>query len=143
MNKIFTTLLTLPLLFLAYGHVALAQVAQGPGGLSAAMVQLFPLVLIFGVFWFLLIRPQMKKQKQHQALVAAVKKGDEVILSSGVYGKVTQVIDAVKVEVEIAPGVKVKAAKGMLADVLTKPVMTANKTDEKPSLRSMFGAKKK
>ncbi|MDI9313502.1 MAG: preprotein translocase subunit YajC [Hydrotalea sp.] len=142
MKKIITTLLTLPLLSLAMANVAVAQ-AAAPGDLSSAMLQLFPLVLIFGVFWFLLIRPQMKKQKQHQALVAAVKKGDEVVLSSGVYGKITQVVDAVKVEVEIAPGVKVKAAKAMLADVLTKPVATAAKADDKPSLKSLFGAKKK
>ncbi len=111
------------------GGFAGVAAAQTPtGGVPGAMLQLLPLVLIFGVFWFLLIRPQMKKQKEHQALVAAVKKGDDVILSSGVYGKVSQIVDETRVEVEIASGVKVKVAKNMLADVLNKPVAVAKST---------------
>ncbi|MCX8515658.1 MAG: preprotein translocase subunit YajC [Alphaproteobacteria bacterium] len=108
---------------LSWAHQAAAQAAGGD--MQSALLQLLPLVLIFGVFWLLLIRPQMKKQRDHQKKVAAVKKGDEVILSSGVYGKVVQLVDDIKVEVEIASGVKVKVAKAMLADVLTKPAPQA------------------
>ncbi len=130
-NKNFLrTFSTVSLLTLSVGGgFAGVAAAQTPtGGVPGAMLQLLPLVLIFGVFWFLLIRPQMKKQKEHQALVAAVKKGDDVILSSGVYGKVSQIVDETRVEVEIASGVKVKVAKNMLADVLNKPVAAAKST---------------
>lgn len=90
--------------------------AAAPGGASF-IVQLLPLVLIFAVFYFLLIRPQQKKMKEHRALIEAVKKGDQVITAGGLVGKVVRV-DETYVDVEIAQGVKVKVVKSTLSDVL-------------------------
>ncbi|MBC6981758.1 preprotein translocase subunit YajC [Caulobacter sp. 17J80-11] len=82
----------------------------------AFVVQFAPLLLIFVLFYFLLIRPQQKKAKEHQALVEAVKRGDTVVLSNGMIGKVTRVEDA-EAMVEIAQGVNVRVVKSMIADV--------------------------
>ncbi len=95
---------------------AQASGAAGPGGPMAVLVQMAPLLLIFIIFWFLLIRPQQQKQKQHRAMIDAVKKGDSIVTGGGLIGKVTKV-DAETVEVEIASGVKVKALKATLADI--------------------------
>ena len=96
-----------------------AQAASAAGGTSGStmFMQLAPLVLIFAVFYFLLIRPQQKRMREHQGKVAAVKKNDTVVTGGGLVGKVTKVDDDY-VEVEIASGVKVKAVKSTLADVV-------------------------
>ena len=96
---------------------AFAQTAGGPASGSGISVQMAPLVLIFVVFYFLLIRPQQKRMKAHKAKIDAVKKGDQVITGGGLLGKVTRV-DEIYAEVEIAPGMKVKAVKSTLTDVL-------------------------
>ena len=96
---------------------AFAQTAGGPASGSGILVQMAPLVLIFVVFYFLLIRPQQKKMKEHKAKIDAVRKGDQVITGGGLLGKVTRV-DEIYAEVEIAPGMKVKAVKSTLTDVL-------------------------
>ena len=96
---------------------AFAQTAGGPASGSGILVQMAPLVLIFVVFYFLLIRPQQKRMKAHKAKIDAVKKGDQVITGGGLLGKVTRV-DEIYAEVEIAPGMKVKAVKSTLTDVL-------------------------
>ena len=90
------------------------------GGAASFFVQIFPLLLIFVIFYFLLIRPQQRRVKQHQATIAAVKKGDQVITGGGIRGKVTKVDDT-EAEVEIASGVKVRAVKATITDVLTTP----------------------
>jgi preprotein translocase subunit YajC len=101
-----------------------AQAAPASGGGAALIANMLPLVLIFVIFWFLMIRPQQQKMKQHRAMIDAVKKGDGVITGGGLIGKVTKV-DGDVIEVEIASGVKVKAMKGTLSDVtphgVTKP----------------------
>ena len=76
-----------------------------------------PLVLIFVVFYFLLIRPQQKKMKAHKAKIDAVKKGDQVVTGGGLVGKVVRV-DDIYADVELAPGMKVKAVKATLTDVM-------------------------
>ncbi|MBJ7440233.1 MAG: preprotein translocase subunit YajC [Sphingopyxis sp.] len=96
---------------------AFAQTAGGPASGSGILVQMAPLVLIFVVFYFLLIRPQQKRMKAHKAKIDAVKKGDQVITGGGLLGKVMRV-DEIYAEVEIAPGMKVKAVKSTLTDVL-------------------------
>ena len=96
---------------------AFAQTAGGPASGSGILVQMAPLVLIFVVFYFLLIRPQQKRMKAHKAKIDAVKKGDQVITGGGLLGKVTRV-DEIYAEVEIAPGMKVKAVKSTLTDVI-------------------------
>lgn len=96
---------------------AYAQAAGGPGGAFASFV---PLILIFAIMYFLLIRPQQKKVKEHAAMVAALRRGDEVVTQGGLIGKVTKVMDDEKVEVEISQGVKVKVVKNTVAQVLNK-----------------------
>lgn len=85
-----------------------------------ALGQFIPLILIFAIMWFLLIRPQQKKIKEHKAMVEAVRKGDQVITQGGLIGKITRVKDADEVEVEIASGVKVRLVKNTIAQVLSK-----------------------
>jgi len=82
----------------------------------AFVMQFVPLLLIFGIFYFLLFRPQQQAAKLHREKVNAVKKGDMVVTGGGLIGKVTRV-DEAQVEIEIAPNVKVKALKGTLSDV--------------------------
>ena len=93
----------------------------------AAVVQFLPFVAIFVLFYFLLIRPQQKRAKEHAALIGAVKRGDTVVLSSGMIGKVTRVEDA-EVNVEIAPSVNVRVVKGMIAEVRNRTAIAANDT---------------
>ena len=76
-------------------------------------------VLLFGLFYFLMIRPQQRRMKQHQEMLAGLKRGDNVVLSSGVHGKIVRVEDAT-VGVEIATGVTVKVRKGMIAEVTAR-----------------------
>jgi preprotein translocase subunit YajC len=82
--------------------------------------QFLPLILIFAIMYFLLIRPQQKKLKDHQAMVEAVRRGDQVITQGGIVGKVIKVRDDGEVEVEIADGVKVRVIKSTLANVVSK-----------------------
>ncbi|WP_299843614.1 preprotein translocase subunit YajC [uncultured Roseovarius sp.] len=85
-----------------------------------ALGQFIPLILIFAIMWFLLIRPQQKKMKEHKAMVEAVRKGDQVITQGGIIGKISRVKDADEVEIEIASGVKVRLVKNTIAQVLSK-----------------------
>jgi preprotein translocase subunit YajC len=98
---------------------AFAQAAGGAGG-PDLLTSMLPLVLIFVVFYFLLIRPQQKKAKAHRDMVEAVRRGDNVVTAGGVMGKVTKVVDDTTVQVEIAEGVKIKVLKGTLSDVRSK-----------------------
>ena len=86
-----------------------------------AFAQFMPLILIFAIMYFLLIRPQQKKVKEHQAMVAAVRRGDEVVTQGGLIGKVSKVKDGEnELEVEIADGVKVRVVQNTSADVKSK-----------------------
>jgi preprotein translocase subunit YajC len=87
---------------------------------GGAIAQFLPLILIFGIMYFLLIRPQQKKAKQHQAMVAALRRGDQVVTQGGIIGKVSKVKDDGDLEVEIAEGVKVRVVKATIAQVLSK-----------------------
>ena len=95
---------------------AYAQTAGGPGGGQAALMQFLPLVFIFVIFYFLMIRPQQRRMKEHRAMIDAVKKGDTVVTAGGLIGKVTRVQDS-EVEVEVAPNVKVRVVKSTLSSV--------------------------
>ena len=99
--------------------------AAEPAGASTFLIGILPWVLIFVIFYVLLIRPQQKRAKEHQAEIAAVKKGDEVITGGGLRGRVTKVSDA-EVEVEIAQGVKVRAVKSTLSQVIKPASKPAN-----------------
>ena len=85
-----------------------------------AIGQFLPLILIFAIMYFLLIRPQQKKAKDHQKMVAALRRGDQVVTQGGLIGKVTKVKDEGEVEVEVSPGVKVRVVQSTIAQVLNK-----------------------
>ena len=87
---------------------------------GGAFAQFLPLILIFGIMYFLLIRPQQKKVKEHQAMVEALRRGDQVVTQGGLIGKVAKVKEDGELEVEIAEGVKVRVVKATIAQVLNK-----------------------
>jgi preprotein translocase subunit YajC len=91
--------------------------AASGGGAMAAIAQILPLVLIFVVFYFLMIRPQQRRVKALQESVNSVKKGDRVVTGGGLIGKVTKV-DETEIEIELAPSVKVRAIKATIAEVI-------------------------
>ncbi|PCJ09402.1 MAG: preprotein translocase subunit YajC [Rhodobacteraceae bacterium] len=84
-----------------------------------ALGQFLPLILIFGIMYMLLIRPQQKKMKEHKAMIAALRRGDQVVTQGGLIGKVSKVKEG-EVEVEIADGVKVRVVQSTIAQVLNK-----------------------
>jgi preprotein translocase subunit YajC len=107
---------------------AYAQTATPAAGSGAnAFLQFAPLVFIFIIFYFLMIRPQQQRMKAHKAMIDAVKKGDTVVTGGGIVGKVTRVMDG-EVEIEIAPTVKIKVVKGTLSDVRLPVGAAANDT---------------
>jgi preprotein translocase subunit YajC len=135
--------------------------AQGAaGGGSDFLVQLFPLVLIFVVFYFLLIRPQQTKMKTQREMLAGVKRGDRVVTGGGILGLVTKVVSDNELQVELAEGVRVRVLKQTITDIITrgesvrggkesdddvKPMLpqTAAAPERKSLLGSLFGGGKK
>ena len=97
---------------------AYAQAAAGDGG--SGFEAFLPLILIFGVFYVLLIRPQQKKMKEHKVTLSAIRRGDKVVTGGGIVGTVTKVIDDLEITVEIADGVKVRVQRGLISTVLSK-----------------------
>jgi len=104
--------------FLAYAMGG--QGTGGAGGQGGGFGAFVPLILMFAIFYFLLIRPQQKKAKQHKQLLAALKKGDRVVSSGGLHGVVTGLTDDI-VTMEIAPKVRVKVSRGSISGVASKP----------------------
>ena len=100
----------------AFAQTAGAAAGAGP---SAMLIQILPLVGLVVLFYFLMIRPQQQRMKAHQAMIAAVKRNDTVVLNSGVIGKVVRVEDD-EIGVEIAQGVNVKVRKAMVSEVVVK-----------------------
>src|ERR1700722_18172446 len=97
--------------------------AQGLGGMfdsSNAMIQFLPLVLIFVVFYFLLIRPQQQKQKTHRTMLEALRRGDRVVTGGGIIGTVNRVASPEEVIVDIAEGVRVRVLRSTITSVLAK-----------------------
>jgi len=99
---------------------AFAQTAAGAAGGVDMVVQLVPFILIFIIMYFLIIRPQQKKAKEHREMIKNVRRGDQIVTSGGLIGKVTKVSDENELELEIADGVRVRVARGMIADVRSK-----------------------
>ena len=100
---------------------AYAQAAGGGAGDSSGLISLLPLVLIFVVFYFLLIRPQQKKMKSHRSMVEAVQRGDQVVTGGGIVGTVTKApSEGTQIQVEIAEGVRVKVVRTTLQEVVSK-----------------------
>jgi preprotein translocase subunit YajC len=98
--------------------IAYAQTAPGLGG-PGQILSFLPLILIFIVFYFLLIRPQQKKAKQHQEMLSKLKKNDEVMTSGGIYGKVVTLADNV-VTLEVAPNVRIRVNRPQIAAVVSE-----------------------
>lgn len=82
--------------------------------------QFVPLILIFAIMYFLLIRPQQKKVKEHAAMVKALRRGDQVVTQGGIIGKVVKVKDDGELEVEVADGVKIRVIQSTIATVMSK-----------------------
>ena len=117
--------------------------AQGAGGGGSGLEAMLPLVLIFIVFYFLLIRPQQKKMKDHKAMLGNIRRGDTVITGGGITGKVTKVENEYEVIVEIAKDVKVKVQRSLISGVQSKgdPVTggAANENANQKSSGSVLG----
>ena len=137
--------------------------AQSLGGGEGAMImQILPIVLIFAVFYFLLIRPQQKKVRQHRELISALRRGDRVVTAGGIIGTVAKVVNDTEILVEIAEGVRVRVVRAQISEVLSKtapaaatPPTAANKAEpdeqqeappaaegtEKKKVSGLFGKK--
>jgi preprotein translocase subunit YajC len=119
--------------------ISQAWAQSGGGGGSDFLVQLFPLILIFVVFYFLLIRPQQAKVKAQREMLSGVKRGDRVVTGGGIIGLVTKVISDNEIQVELAEGVRVRIVKQTITDILTRGesvrgAKDATEEDEKPML---------
>lgn len=107
---------------------AFAQGAGAPGG-ADMIVSMLPIVAIVAIFYFLLIRPQSKRAKEHKAMLEAVRRGDKIVSNGGLMGTVTKVDDDV-LTVEIAKDIKVQVVRGMIAEVRSKGAPAEDKKDD-------------
>ncbi len=92
----------------------------GPGGANNMLVNFTPFILIIVIMYFLILRPQQKRMKQHQEMVKGLRRGDTVVTNGGLVGKVTKVMDDDQIEVEISDGVRVRQMRSMISDVRSK-----------------------
>lgn len=106
-------------MFISNAYAQTAAAADPMGGI----VQMLPLVALFAIMYFVMIRPQMKRQKEHKALVEALAKGDEVITAGGLLGKVSKIEESY-LRVEIAPGVEIQVQRSAVVQVLPKGTVT-------------------
>ena len=112
---------------------AMAQTAApagAEGGLAAQLMGILPFIAIFVLFYFMLIRPQQQRAKAHRAMVAALKRGDTVVLANGMIGKVTRVEEN-EVMVEIAQGVNTRVVRGLISEVRTRGEIASAANDSK------------
>lgn len=111
---------------------AYAQAAAPAGGLAGGVETFLPLVLIFVVFYFLMIRPQQKRAKAHKEMLSQLRRGDNVVLASGILGSVSKVVNDTEALVEIADGVKVRVLRSTIQEIVSKTEPVANsKADAK------------
>ena len=108
-----------PAVFITSAFAQTAPAAAPAGGLGATLLNLMPLVLMFVVLYFLMIRPQLKKQKEHRAMIDALAKGDEVATAGGVLGKVSSLSEGY-MSLEISAGVEVQVQRSAVIQVLPK-----------------------
>ncbi|KHO03354.1 preprotein translocase, YajC subunit [Rickettsia felis str. Pedreira] len=110
--------------------------------LQSGLTSLTPMVLIFAVFYFLLLRPQEKRRKEREKLVSEVKKGEEVLTNSGIYGIVTKVSENDNnIEIEIAKDVRIKALKSAIVDITSRTKEVAVKKENNKKDKKVSGAK--
>jgi len=105
-----------------FGSSAFAQglFGGGAGGDGGMLMSLLPFILIFVIMYFLILRPQQKRVKQHQEMVKNVRRGDTVVTNGGLVGRVTKVIDDEQIEIEIADNVRIRQLRQMLSEVRAK-----------------------
>ncbi|WP_310620389.1 preprotein translocase subunit YajC [Flexibacterium corallicola] len=99
---------------------AFAQSAAGSSDPTTMVMQFLPFVLIFVIMWFLIIRPQRQRAKSHQEMVNNVRRGDTVVTSGGLIGKVSKVVDESEVQVEISEGTRIRLVRSMIQEVRSK-----------------------
>jgi preprotein translocase subunit YajC len=98
---------------------AYAQAAPAAGG-GSFLIQLLPFVMILGIMYFLIIRPQQKRLKDHRDMIASIKRGDTVVTAGGMVGKVTKVVGDAELQVELAEGVRVRVVRSTISEVRTR-----------------------
>jgi preprotein translocase subunit YajC len=108
---------------------AYAQAAGAPVG-GFDLISFLPIIGIFVVFYFLLIRPQQKKMKEHKSMIASVRRGDRVVTGGGIFGLVTKVLNDAEIQVEIAEGVRVRVLKSTIADIPSRTGTAASTSRE-------------
>lgn len=108
---------------------AFAQTASA--GIGASMGDFLPLVMIFVVFYFLLIRPQQKKMKQHKEMLGQMRRGDRVLTAGGILGTVNKLVNDTEVVVEIAEGVRVRVLRATISEIVSKTEPVAAAKDDK------------
>ncbi|OJX34036.1 MAG: preprotein translocase subunit YajC [Burkholderiales bacterium 68-12] len=106
-------------MFISSAFAQTAPAAAGGGDLATTLTSMLPLVLMFVVLYFIMIRPQMKRQKEHRAMIDALAKGDEVVIAGGMLGKVTRLGEQY-LSVEVATGVEVQFQRSAVVQVLPK-----------------------
>lgn len=106
-------------MFISSAFAQTAPAAAAEGGLMGSLTGMLPLVLMFVVLYFIMIRPQMKRQKEHKAMVEAIAKGDEVVISGGVLGRIAKLGDTY-LHVEVANGVELQVQRNAVVQVLPK-----------------------
>lgn len=105
--------------------------AAAAQGAAPGWTGFLPIIGMIAIFWFLLIRPQMRQQKQHREKIAGVKKGDQVVTGGGLVGKVTKVVDDNEVEIDLGGGTKVTAVRSTIAEVRVRGEPVANQNAKK------------
>ena len=106
-------------MFISSAFAQTAPAAAAGGDMQSTLMSMLPLLLMFAVLYFVMIRPQMKKQKEHRAMIEALAKGDEVVTAGGLLGKVSKIGDAY-IGVELATGVEVQMQRNAVVQVLPK-----------------------
>ena len=109
-------------MFISSAFAQTAPAAATGGDVQSSLMSMLPIILMFVVLYFVMIRPQMKKQKEHKAMVEALAKGDEVVTAGGVLGRVSKLGDNF-IGVEIAPGVEIQVQRSAVVQVLPKGTM--------------------
>jgi preprotein translocase subunit YajC len=109
-------------MFITQAFAQAAGATPAPAGMGATdlLMQFAPILLLVVIFWLLIFRPQQKRQKAHQAMLAAIARGDTVVTSGGIVGKVTKSVEGEDLEVEIAQGTRVRIARSGVVDVRSK-----------------------
>jgi preprotein translocase subunit YajC len=105
--------------FISTAFAQTAPAAAASGGMDSSLMSMLPLVLMFVVLYFVMIRPQMKKQKEHRSMIDAIAKGDEIVTAGGIIGKVSKLGDSY-ISVELAQGVEVQMQRSAVVQVLPK-----------------------